>query len=167
MAKRKKKSKKKDTTQETAPEAAAVEQAPVAEPEPESSAAAVEATAPEAVEPAETVEAVEAAAPAEESEEAEADDEADDEDEDEDEKKTDKVEVEFEAVMSRDDAVAYLEAIVVGLKKGEVTVTHGGRELAFTIPSAVEVEVEASRKGDKEELSFELSWRVVDGLSIS
>lgn len=65
----------------------------------------------------------------------------------------------FENDMAREEAVSYLDAIVKGLATGSVTFRQGDECLELQPAANVEVEVKASRKGRKEKVSFELSWR--------
>ena len=71
--------------------------------------------------------------------------------------------------MEREAAVAYFEAIIDGLKNGSVEFRRGDSHLAMDLPDLLEVEVEASQKGTKAKIAFELSWRTdADaGLSIT
>ena len=70
-----------------------------------------------------------------------------------------KVSVEFDSAIQRDEAVSYFETLVAGLKKGSIHLRQNGQELTLTPPSQLEVRVKASRKKEKEKLSFEIYWR--------
>jgi len=76
-----------------------------------------------------------------------------------DEKPADKVKTRFEGLLSRDEAVAYFESIVQGLKKGTIQFKQGDDTLVLTPSSHVGVSIKASRKGEKQKVSFKLNWR--------
>lgn len=73
-------------------------------------------------------------------------------------KKGAKQRIKFESHLPTEEAVAYFEAIVTGLKKGRVQFNQAGESLSFTLPAHLDVEVKASRSGDKEKVVFELAW---------
>jgi amphi-Trp domain-containing protein len=64
----------------------------------------------------------------------------------------------FESTMRREEAVAYFEAIVSGLKQGSLHFKQGDRSLTVNPSSVVEIEVKAAKKGSDAKLSFELAW---------
>jgi amphi-Trp domain-containing protein len=66
--------------------------------------------------------------------------------------------ISFESAMALEEAVAYFEAIVTGLKKGSIEFRRGADSLSLRPGSQVNVEVKASGKGHKEKVTFELSW---------
>ena len=70
-----------------------------------------------------------------------------------------KAKVSFNATMQREEAVAYLEAIVGGLRAGRMQFRQGEEHLVLEVGENVEVEVKATRKGDKGKVTFELGWR--------
>jgi amphi-Trp domain-containing protein len=70
-----------------------------------------------------------------------------------------KASVAFEAPIQREEAVSYFETVVAGLKKGSIHLRQNDEELTLTPPAQLEVKVKASRKKDKEKLSFEIVWR--------
>ncbi|MCA8912469.1 MAG: amphi-Trp domain-containing protein [Planctomycetes bacterium] len=70
-----------------------------------------------------------------------------------------KASVAFEAPIQREEAVSYFETLVAGLKKGSIHLRQNDEELTLTPPAQLEVKVKASRKKDKEKLSFEIVWR--------
>ena len=90
----------------------------------------------------------------------EADEEASDDDADDEPKKakSKKVKIDFEAVMPRNEAVSYFEAIVAGLASGRLEFKREGETLVLNPPELLEVEVKASRKGDKGKVVFEIEW---------
>ena len=67
--------------------------------------------------------------------------------------------VSFDSYMTREEAVAYFEAIVKGLKAGEVHFRRNEQELTLAAGTHVDVEVKASRKGKKQKVEIALSWR--------
>ena len=66
-----------------------------------------------------------------------------------------KSKIKFDSGMSREEAVAYFEAIVNGLKKGSLVFRQNEETLELAVGDQVEVEVKASRKGDSESVRFE------------
>lgn len=76
--------------------------------------------------------------------------------------------VEFESAIQRDEAVSYFETLVAGLKKGSIHLRQNDEELTLNPPAQLEVRVKASRKREKEKISFEIHWRTAaNELSIS
>ena len=73
-----------------------------------------------------------------------------------------KARVSFEGGMAREEAAAYFETIVAGLKKGTLRFRQGGTSVELEVPSDLAVEIKASRKGDKAKIEFELSWEGED-----
>lgn len=67
--------------------------------------------------------------------------------------------VKYESSLPRDEAIAYFEAIVKGLKKGQIQFKQGDQNVIVAPAEYLEVEVKAARKGQKEKVSFEISWR--------
>ena len=74
-------------------------------------------------------------------------------------KKADAGKFKFDSTMSREDAVAYFQAIVDGLKHGIVNFKQGDRSLTVNPASVLDVEVKASSKGKEKKITFEISWR--------
>lgn len=64
----------------------------------------------------------------------------------------------FESTMRREEAVAYFEAIVSGLKSGFLHFKQRDRALTINPASVVDVEVKAARKGKGAKIAFEISW---------
>ena len=64
----------------------------------------------------------------------------------------------FESTMRREEAVAYFEAIVSGLKQGILHFKQENRALTVNPASVVDVEVKAAKKGREAKISFEISW---------
>jgi amphi-Trp domain-containing protein len=67
--------------------------------------------------------------------------------------------IKFESVMQRSEAVVYFSALVDGLKHGQLQFRHGKEQLSLAPTEQVVVEVKATRKGDREKVSFELEWK--------
>ena len=74
-------------------------------------------------------------------------------------KDKDKAKIKFASVMQRGEAVAYFAALVDGLRHGRLQFRHGMESVALEPTEQVAIEVKASRKGDKERVSFELEWK--------
>ena len=83
-------------------------------------------------------------------------------------RKSSKQKISFGSRMDRAEAVTYFEAIVAGLKSGRVEFRQGDDELVLNVGEDVEVAVKASKKGEKEKVSFSLEWRegAAPGLTI-
>jgi amphi-Trp domain-containing protein len=71
-----------------------------------------------------------------------------------------KNEVKFTNSMAVEETVAYLEAIVAGIKKKAVNLKQGEQKVKLTPNGEVEVDVRAVHKKKKESILIELSWRV-------
>jgi len=69
-----------------------------------------------------------------------------------------KLKIGFSASMPRTEVVSYFEAIVGGLRSGRLEFRQEGEELVLNPPDQLEVEVKASRKGDKGKVVFEIEW---------
>jgi amphi-Trp domain-containing protein len=67
--------------------------------------------------------------------------------------------IKFESVMQRSEAANYFDALVDGLRQGQLQFRHGEENLSLAPAQQVVVEVKASRKGDMEKVAFELEWR--------
>lgn len=103
----------------------------------------------------------------EDDDKSESDEDDDDDDKKKKEKKKkkkkDKVKIEYASTLPREEAVSYFEAIVAGLKAGHVSFAQDDKTLALDLPSHVDVEVEATKKGDKVAIEFEIKWRQSEG----
>lgn len=116
----------------------------------------------------ETIETADAA-------ESEEKDEGDEEKEDDDKKskkskkkkkdkdkddgdKPEKVKIDFEGTMPRNEAVSYFEAIVGGLRSGRLEFKQGEQILVLSPPDRLQVEVKAQSKGNKGRVVFEIEW---------
>jgi amphi-Trp domain-containing protein len=99
--------------------------------------------------------------------ELDSDDHEDDEDTSDepgtDPKRKAKGKIKFESVMQRSEAIAYFSALVDGLRHGQLQFRHGEELLSLKPSEQVQVEVKASKKGDKERVAFELTWRQDSG----
>jgi len=67
--------------------------------------------------------------------------------------------INFDSQMTRDEAVAYFEAIVKGLRGGTIHFRRNDDELTLEVGTHIDVEVKASRKSKKQKVEIELSWR--------
>lgn len=70
-----------------------------------------------------------------------------------------KKEIEFKGTLEQKQLVTYLEDLIKSIKAGTVVVQHGAEHIALSPQDAMELEVEAKQKDDKEKLSIKLSWR--------
>ena len=77
-------------------------------------------------------------------------------------RRKDKAKIKFESLMQRGEAVTYFSALVDGLRHGHLQFKQRDETVELSPAEQVQVEVRASRKGDKEKVSFELSWRTGD-----
>jgi amphi-Trp domain-containing protein len=64
----------------------------------------------------------------------------------------------FEGVLAREEAATYFEALISGLRKGQIRFRRSNESLLLAPSAQVHVEVKASRKTGKEKLAFEMSW---------
>lgn len=67
--------------------------------------------------------------------------------------------VKVKSEMERDQAVAYLEDLIAGMKAGKVSVQHEDQLVTLCPEGRIKVKVEASIKKGKEKFELELSWR--------
>lgn len=74
----------------------------------------------------------------------------------------DKGKISFRSVLPRDEAAAYFDALLSGLRKGTLNFKQSDAQLELNLPVQLNVEVKAERKGAKEKVTFELSWREPD-----
>jgi len=65
----------------------------------------------------------------------------------------------YEARLTRAEALEYLEAIVEGLRKGILTISTPGRVLTLRPGGLIELELGAKQKKDREKLQLELEWK--------
>lgn len=61
-------------------------------------------------------------------------------------------------IMTRDDLVAYLETVLLGLKQGTLILDNEERPLILRPSDSIEAELEIKQKSDKEKLELKLSW---------
>ena len=73
-----------------------------------------------------------------------------------------KQKIEVEGAIELKRAVDYLEQILRSIKEGSILVRYGDQHLKLTPGPVVQFEFEAKQEKDKQELSFELTWK--DGL---
>jgi amphi-Trp domain-containing protein len=67
--------------------------------------------------------------------------------------------VSHSTMLSRDEAVAYFEAIVGGLRVGSVHFRQGGRRVVLHPSDHLTLTIKARDGSKKGRVSFELSWR--------
>lgn len=75
--------------------------------------------------------------------------------------------VKFKQVISRDEAVTYLEDMLDSLKSGSLVVQRDDDQLVLKPSERLEVEVEAKVKKHKRKFSLELSWSEDQGADLS
>jgi len=68
----------------------------------------------------------------------------------------------FEGFLPREEAVAYFEAVIEGLRKGTIQFKQGEEQLTLTPGENVDVELKVARKGGRQKVSLELEWRTSD-----
>ena len=69
-----------------------------------------------------------------------------------------RTEVMLEKTVPLSEAVAYFEAIVVGLRNGSIHMRQGETDLTLIPTPKVAVEIRAGRKKKKEGFSFAVTW---------
>lgn len=67
--------------------------------------------------------------------------------------------VEAKGTVEFQRAIGYLEDILEGMKNGRVVVRQGDQTVTFRPVDAVEMEIEAKEKDNKQKLSVEMTWR--------
>jgi amphi-Trp domain-containing protein len=67
--------------------------------------------------------------------------------------------IELRKVIEIRNAVEYLEALVAGLKAGNIVVEQGERKLTLSPPPIVELQIEAKQKKAKGKFVMELQWK--------
>ena len=78
-----------------------------------------------------------------------------------------KAKIQYRNQMHKDDAIAYFEAIVEGLKKSKVEVTKEDKSIVLEPQEQLIVEVKASTKPERSKISFKMSWNHLDQGSFS
>lgn len=81
--------------------------------------------------------------------------------------KKSKAKLEFESMLTRDEAAAYFEAIVKGLRKGSIHFHQSDESLTLSPGEHVGIEVKATQKNGRQRLSFELNWRTDKGSKLT
>ncbi len=84
-----------------------------------------------------------------------------------DDDETARAKLAFSTSLPREEAVAYFEAIVAGLRNGAVEFRQSDESLALNPPEHLNLEVKAARKGDKSKISFEISWQGTRGAELT
>ena len=64
----------------------------------------------------------------------------------------------LKSIMTRDEAAAYLETILAGLKQGSLILDSEERPLILRPSDSIEAELEIKQKSDKEKVEVKLSW---------
>ena len=78
-----------------------------------------------------------------------------------------KAKIQYRNQMRIDDAIAYFEAIVAGLKKKKVEVSKEDKSIVLKPQEQLIVEVKASTKPERSKISFKMSWNHLDQGSFS
>ena len=78
-----------------------------------------------------------------------------------------KAKIQYRNQMHIDDAIAYFEAIVAGLKKNKVEVSKEDKSIVLEPQEQLIVEVKASTKPERSKVSFKMSWNHLDQGSFS
>lgn len=71
----------------------------------------------------------------------------------------DDTKIKFKNEMPREEAAAYFQALVEGVRKGELHLQQAGEQLVLQPQGELKVEIKASRKDSKQRFSFEMSWK--------
>ena len=79
----------------------------------------------------------------------------------------DKAKIQYRNKMHIDDAIAYFEAIVAGLKNKKVEVTKEDESIVLEPQEQLIVEVKAATKPERSKISFKMSWNHLDQGSFS
>ena len=69
-----------------------------------------------------------------------------------------KKEVSFKGRLEQQQAMAYLNELVTGLKTGTVYVQNGDGYVSLSPGKLINIEIEAVEKKDKEKLVIEMTW---------
>lgn len=69
-----------------------------------------------------------------------------------------KAKIKFESALGREEAATYLEAIVDGLRKGELEFRTAGEELLLSPGPRIDLSLKATRKGGTARLQLEMEW---------
>lgn len=67
--------------------------------------------------------------------------------------------IKYKSHAKRDEVASYFEQIVAGLGKGTIRFESGKKEIVVSPGASCEIEIKARRKGRKERVRFEISWR--------
>ena len=78
-----------------------------------------------------------------------------------------KAKIQYRNQMHIDDAIAYFEAIVAGLKKNKLEVSKEDKSIVLEPQEQLIVEVKASTKPERSKISFKMSWNHLDQGSFS
>lgn len=71
--------------------------------------------------------------------------------------------IKFKQTLGREEAAVYLEAIVKGLRKGQIEFRRGGETLSINPASNLQLAVKAAEKSKGGKLSLELVWAEDEG----
>jgi amphi-Trp domain-containing protein len=66
--------------------------------------------------------------------------------------------IKFKQTLGREELAVYLDAIVRGLRKGQIEFRLGDEALALSPPTSLQLSLKASEKARRGKLHIELSW---------
>lgn len=72
---------------------------------------------------------------------------------------SDKENFEFESYQDAETIVKYLESLIDGLQKGELTLTSGKNQIVLKPSNLMEVSIKARVKGEKNKLTIKIAWK--------
>ena len=69
-----------------------------------------------------------------------------------------KKKISFKKMSHREEAIRYFEAIINGIKKGSIELKQESESLKLYPAENLKLDIKASSDGDKEKVSFKISW---------
>jgi len=66
---------------------------------------------------------------------------------------------EFARIASPEEIAEYLTSLAVGLKRGEISLESGERQLRLTPPTEVKLDLKVTQKEGKGKVKVELGWK--------
>lgn len=73
----------------------------------------------------------------------------------------------FARIASPEEVAEYLTSLAVGLKRGEVSLESGDRNLRLTPGPDVKLEIKVVQKDHKGEIELEIGWKRPSGVKTS
>jgi amphi-Trp domain-containing protein len=71
--------------------------------------------------------------------------------------------IKFKQTLGREELAVYLEAIVKGLRKGQIEFRRGGETVSINPAPSIELAVKAAEKSRGGKLTLELAWAQEEG----